>query len=375
MKIAVLDTHGVQNTKQGKLQYYYDVVDNYDFSGNSATNVTDIPNLRLLSDNLRLNYCDYRDSLISYATGVTFSSLTITDKRILVKNLAVNKVNRDSVYSSEEQIDFSSDIQRKIYLANEGIIFDTNTTEIVSNSDIPTFVENSTPTEYKLYELVNLQVKRKNVKDINYITELKSGIKLHPVQSLTNSGLLEKTEFYYGFTDLTNKGELILTVEETYTTQEADSGLTPTARTVVSRDKTRKWVKMDGTIDEDNVKITTKKYDTSRKSNAEGSRRRTNIIDVLSSHTGLGGVLSGIFIDENDANDKLTLIMEDFSTAISTYIKTGRGSLFELMENDVTHTWLDSVVIDTPYTQAMVPYMIGMDLRTYIIAKLKGIIS
>ena len=34
MKIAVLDTHGVQNTRQGKLQYYYVVADNYDENQN-----------------------------------------------------------------------------------------------------------------------------------------------------------------------------------------------------------------------------------------------------------------------------------------------------------------------------------------------------
>jgi len=250
-------------------------------------------------------------------------------------------------------------------------------TEIVDESEIDDFRSNNEDLfkDYAILNLVHDYLKKKSIHDINYVTELKSNIKLHPVQVLTNSGLLQKTEWYNKYVNPLNKGDLILTVEEEYTTQSEDINLNPTARTVISRKKTRKWAKKNGSIDHSNKKVTPKKYDTSRKRNKEGKRRRENIIDVLAEHTAMGGILSGIFIDENDANDKLTLIMEDFSGAITTYIKTGRGTLFSLMQNDVNHIWLDRTVIDSVQTQAMTPFMIGMTLRAYIIAKLKGVIK
>ena len=42
MKFAVKNIDGVQNTTEGKSKYYYTVNDDYDFSGNTATDVTDI---------------------------------------------------------------------------------------------------------------------------------------------------------------------------------------------------------------------------------------------------------------------------------------------------------------------------------------------
>lgn len=250
-------------------------------------------------------------------------------------------------------------------------------TEVIDEDELNMYRESNADlfTDYAIFNLIHDYIKQKCVHDINYITELKSKIKLHPVQVLTDSGLLQKTEWYYGYINPLNKGILILIVEEEYVTQPEDDGLNPTARTVISRVKTRKWAKKNGDIDSSNKKVTPKNYDTSRKRNKEGKRRRENIIDVLAEHTAMGGILSGIFVDENDANDKLTLIMEEFSSAITTYIKTGRGTLFSLMTNDINHAWLDSLVIDSPQTQAMTPFMIGLDLRSYITNKLKGIIK
>ena len=250
-------------------------------------------------------------------------------------------------------------------------------TEVINEEEVALYKANNEKLfkDYAIFDLINSYLKDKSLHDINYITELKSKVKLHPVQVLTDSGLLQKTEWYSDYINPSDKGTLILVVEEEYTTQPEDDVLNPTARTVVSRVKTRKWTKKNGDVDSSNSKVTPKKYDTSRKRNKEGKRRRENIIDVLAEHTAMGGILSGIFVDENDANDKLTLIMEEFSSAITTYIKTGRGTLFSLMENDVNHDWLDSVVIDSVNTQAMTPFMIGLDLRTYIIDKLKGIIK
>ena len=40
--------------------------------------------------------------------------------------------------------------------------------------------------------------------------------------------------------------------------------------------------------------------------------------------------------------------------------------------NDNDTTWLASTVADTPYTQAMCPWMIGLTFKNYISEKLKG---
>ena len=113
------------------------------------------------------------------------------------------------------------------------------------------------------------------------------------------------------------------------------------------------------------------------KRNDEGVRGRNNIINILVGHTGMGGVLSGAFSDETDANNKLISIMEYYADLISSWIKTGQGTLIENMIDDsiLEHNWLDTVVPDTMQTQMMTPFMIGITLRDYIVDKLKGIIE
>ena len=66
MKIAVLNSNGIQSTRQGKMQYYYVVDDNYDFSGNAATDVTSVENMSLFSSIFRVDYEDYRDYLLGF---------------------------------------------------------------------------------------------------------------------------------------------------------------------------------------------------------------------------------------------------------------------------------------------------------------------
>ena len=91
-------------------------------------------------------------------------------------------------------------------------------------------------------------------------------------------------------------------------------------------------------------------------------------------NVGTGGILSGIFTDEADLFDKMTLLLADYTADFNTWIETGRGEIFNDVLNDTSHTWLDSAVIDSANTQVLCPQMIGLDLRTYIIDKLKGLI-
>ena len=151
MKIAVLNSNGVQSTRKGKIQYYYAVDDGYNFGGNSATDVTNIEDLKLFHDLLRLNYNEYRDSLVSFVEGVTFSSLSNNEKKILAKNFAVDKSDRDSVLSTEEQEDFASDVQRLIDVANKQESFESYANTIAAESGVPAFTNSTTSTFFGSY--------------------------------------------------------------------------------------------------------------------------------------------------------------------------------------------------------------------------------
>jgi len=228
---------------------------------------------------------------------------------------------------------------------------------------------------YKIYNLVNKTLFDKDFRDINYRTELKSGIKLNGVYQYSDDGFVIHTDLYNNYISPADMGELIVCVSESYTTDPNDISLKPTARRVISKIKTRSWIDLEGNTDSVNTKITNKLYDTFQKQNAEGKRRRENVVNIMSRNVAIGGIFSGAFSSENDANEKLISLMEQYSGGFGSYNKTGQGSLFEDILNDVSNTWLSVTVADTPQTQALVPFMIGLTLRNYIVDKLKGIIK
>lgn len=135
-KIAVLNIHGVQITEDGKLQKYYRVPNNYDFTNNNATDITSIENLTLFEYYYRIDYIDYRDSLYSIYTAITFSAFTLYEKQILSKNLIPIKIERDSIYSTVEMENFVSLIQLKINEVNENRL-------LINSSNIINTVETS----------------------------------------------------------------------------------------------------------------------------------------------------------------------------------------------------------------------------------------
>ena len=160
----------------------------------------------------------------------------------------------------------------------------------------------------RILDLVNPEIKKKDFRDINYMTELIDGVKLHAVHTIGDSGLIDKTDYYHNYVDAGNPGDKVLEVTEIYVTHADDAALNPTARRVISRTKTREWVMTDDTLS-NTTKVTAKIYDTGRKRNIEGVRRRDNIVNILAEHTALAGILSGTFTDENDANDKIVAVM------------------------------------------------------------------
>jgi hypothetical protein len=104
MKVAVLDSNiGLVVDINTKNMYYYVVEDIYDFSGNSATDVTSVESLSLLLDSKRISYRGFRESLKSYVALVGFSSLSSQDKNTVSYHYVISKADRDSVHSVSEQ--------------------------------------------------------------------------------------------------------------------------------------------------------------------------------------------------------------------------------------------------------------------------------
>jgi hypothetical protein len=228
-----------------------------------------------------------------------------------------------------------------------------------------------------IHSIVDESLCTKHFHSINYKTEIINGIKLHPVFHFSNDGFIEKTEYYKDYVSPQDMGTMILCVEEVYTTDPNHAPLDPTARSVVSRQKTRKWNNddQDDTQFASEHKITNKIYDSRKKQSDEGKRRRNNVVDKFVENTATAGVIMGSFSSENDAFEKLTVFSEDHNSALDTYIRTGRGSVYTDIDNDVSNAWLNDVVPDNPVTQAVVPWMIGMSLRQYTKDKLKGLVK
>jgi hypothetical protein len=66
MRIAVLDSNGIQSTVDGQLSNYYIVPDNYNFATNGATDVTSPETLYLFFSVKRMEYFDWKDSANSH---------------------------------------------------------------------------------------------------------------------------------------------------------------------------------------------------------------------------------------------------------------------------------------------------------------------
>jgi hypothetical protein len=144
---------------------------------------------------------------------------------------------------------------------------------------------------------------------------------------------------------------------------------------MIQRTKTWKHVrKSDNQIEDDvnKVKSRVKKYDTRRKRHIESNKRRENVLEQLIDNVGTGGVLSGSFLNSEDAYNKLTALQELHSSAFNGWMNSGRGSLVNVIQNDLTTTWLDDIIPNNPTTQAVIPWMIDLTFRSYIQNKLKG---
>lgn len=235
---------------------------------------------------------------------------------------------------------------------------------------------------HRICDDVSNVIAEKPIYAINYKTELEPEIIYTPVFIIgdvgATAGLLERTEYYRDFVDNDNKGTIVLQVEETYIIDDSEVGADHTRKPVLSRTKTWKYYMDDGTIDETVSKSKTKLYNTRTKRHKEGVKRRTNVIEQLIDNVGTAGILAAMagatagFTSEEDAHVKLTLLQERDADEFSSWTTSGLGSLTSVVTNDNDTDWLDLVIPDFAHTQALVPWMIGLTLRYYIVEKLKG---
>jgi len=133
MKIAVLNTNGVQTTRKGKIRHYYLVEDDYDFSGNSATDITNIDNIVLFFNLLRICYCTFRDMLTVQYNQLDYNSLSTEHKTLLAKHLLSSKVQTDAFFNDEEQKEFAVDIQKKIIDCKKNRVLTDNAENIIND--------------------------------------------------------------------------------------------------------------------------------------------------------------------------------------------------------------------------------------------------
>lgn len=231
---------------------------------------------------------------------------------------------------------------------------------------------------HKILDLVDPRATLEGLHNINYKIELISETKMTPVFHFHINGLIEKTEYFHDYVSPQNPGNKILVVEEEYELDgdQEDLGWYPSQIQPISREKTWKWVLSDGTLDEIDIKVKTKLYDTITKKVNEGTRRRNNLVSMFSEGMATGSVLSGAFTDVGEAYMKMGELLEHHATAYESYINTGRGTLYDDLMNATMESpcWMDTVVPDTPYTQALCPTMIGLTLRVWGVEKLKGLI-
>jgi len=301
------------------------------------TDGTLIIDLSSLSDNNL-----YNDLYDKVEQGILY----ITDNNIVVENSisVISKFIQLSIDKSSEQGKIIDDLSFK------------------NNSDKLEL------TAFKIYDLIPDSIKNKKANSINYKTELKDGVTLHPVYNIGNDGLIVDTTYYNNYVDSNNVGEEILKVIESYQTDLNEP--IKSAKTVQSRIKQWRYKKKDNT--EEILKNRNKIYDTFDKQNKEGTRRRQNIINQAKVKIATALVLTGQSPDSSDATIKLVELFEEYQKSFTTYEKSGKGSVYNDLLNDITYLWLDVVVQDDVNTQYMIPEMIGMSIRSYSIEKLKG---
>lgn len=227
--------------------------------------------------------------------------------------------------------------------------------------------------KFKIQTVADENVTDKDHRSINYVTELKDGVRLHKRYTIDEvTGFLQATDYYKDF-DGVNLTNQILRVEEAYQVDPDETIIN--AKDAVSRVKVRKYTKEeDGQIDEDtDTQKTTEKFYTEKgQIRKEGQRRRHNVQLILEERIGLVLMLTGQAAIIEQVYEILVEFFQSHNAAINAWLESGRGAVYDDITNDISHAWLNTVIPNTPETQALLPNSIGETLRGFIVERLKG---
>jgi hypothetical protein len=228
-----------------------------------------------------------KDNMKSILNDLTWENLSLNEKKIVSKYFLVEKDKRDEVLTQEEQ---DSHNYFKLYeLLSEDIMIGKG----ISNYFV-------TP------------------KSIDYKKDVDG--RLHPKYTIQTNGWLTECEYFRNLTISQNEmgftqydySDPILKYEATY--QIKDDGY------VGSRTVTRRWYKLDGSLDAD-AKVSVKFYEPML-AREEGKTRRKNIINKLIIDT------VGLFII---TSPDLNTVLEAEEDAISfmRYVASGIADYYE----------------------------------------------
>ena len=263
-----------------------------------------------------------------------WESLSIEEKKIVAKHFLVQKDLRDEVLSQQEQDDNNY---------------------------------------FKIYNLLSLDVVEGRgisnpfltPKSIDYKQEIDG--RLHPKYTFDNFGWLVECEYFQNLEISQNQfGFTIYDYSDPILKYEAEYYMKPDGY-VGSRTVTRRWYRLDGTLDSD-AKITQKFYEP-MSARDEGKKRRRNIINQLMIETvGLFIMTSEDLSDVPTAESDAIPFLKEISSGLSDYYEYGSkrdssGTDFLLKQQILASDYsrLDNFVPNTGDT---------LTIRQYLIMKL-----
>jgi hypothetical protein len=303
----------------------------HDSSLSGYTNITSIKNFERFCDSTTHSH---RIQIEYLFNETTWEDLDLEEKKIVAKYFLVDKDKRDEVFTEQEQESYN---YFKIY-------------DLVSED---------------VYSYKNITNKHVTPKSIDYKREIDG--RLHPKYTFDNHGWLIECEYFRNLEIWQNaQGFTQYDYSDPVLKYTASYNIKPDGY-VGSRTVTRRWYRLDGTLDLD-AKISTKFYEPMA-ARDEGKRRRTNIINQLMIDTvGLFIMTSPDLSDVPTAEADAIPFLKSVSSGISDYYEYGnkrdsQGNDFLLKQQILASDYsrLDNFVPGTGDT---------LTIRNYLIMKL-----
>lgn len=215
---------------------------------------------------------------------------------------------------------------------------------------------------------------------MNYKSEIKDGIWLHPKVKINyRTGFVESVIWYLKDVNEVVADKKVLEVTMDFTT-EINADKTNCALSVTNRSKIWELFTKSGNKSNNpkHKKIKPRKsYETTEKRRKEGIRRRGNIMTTAEQQVGTSLVLMGVATNGTNAEMIMLPLLEKFGNEFSSWKSSGRGNVYNDLQNDTEFAWLNVEVptIGHPAQatiDAIIPNMKGMVIRDFMIEKLKA---